>query len=208
MKRTIAAALLFVPLLALSQSPPPAASSTRASNVDKLLEPDAGPPPSAGVLGVVLSSRSTDQKLDPVPGTIGSTYAFVTALIFSDFPGLHADVRVTEPKPTIHVLLGGSPNGRVFLVKAQSNDKTGNRSVKIGHSGFGSVSGLNAPDAKWNVPYTATQDSPGHWTLTPVEPLLPGEYGIFVPMGVPASGTYGSGGALYGFGVDSTSRHP
>lgn len=179
------------------------AAQDRQAQVEQMLTaPDAGPPMYAGVLGAVLSSKDADTKLTALPGTIGSTYAFVTALIFASFPGLHADTRITDPDPSLHVMMGGDPAGRVYLVKLAVNDRTNDRSVKLGHSGFASVSGVTAPDAKWAIPYTATQVKPGEWTLTPKAPLAPGEYGVFVGVGTMASGIAGPGGELYGFGVD------
>lgn len=212
MKRLLGCLLLAVPGLLAAQTPAtsaPAAASTiaaRQDRVQQLLAPDSGPSPSAGLLGVVLSTQDKDVKLEPTAGTIGTTYAFVTALIFADFPGLHASTRIADAKPTIHILIGGNPTGRVFLVKAQTNERTDNRSVKLGHSGFGSFSGLNAPDAKWSIAYTATEGQPGNWTLTPTAELAPGEYGIFTAAGTPAGGLIAAGGVLYGFGVDSAPR--
>lgn len=178
------------------------AAQDRQAQVDQMLAPDSGPPTYAGVLGAVLSTKDADTKLTALPGTIGSTYAFVTALIFASFPGLHANIRITDPDPTVHIMLGGDPAGRVYLVKLAVNQRTDDRSVKLGHSGFGSFSGVNVPDAKWAIPYTAKQIKPGEWTLTPKTPLASGEYGVFVGVGTMASGIAGAGGELYGFGVD------
>lgn len=212
MKRLLGCLLLAVPGLLAAQtsatSAPMTASTVaaRQDRVEQLLAPDSGPSPSAGLLGVVLSTQDKDVKLEPTAGTIGTTYAFVTALIFSDFPGLHASTQIADAKPTIHIMIGGNPTGRVFLVKVQANEKTDNRSVKLGHSGFGSISGMNAPDAKWNIPYTTTEGQPGNWTLVPNADLAPGEYGIFTAAGTPAGGLIAVGGVLYGFGVDSSPK--
>lgn len=168
-----------------------------------MLAPDAGPSASQGVIGVVLSGSNTNAKLEPQSGSIGTTYAFVTALIFADFPDLHASVRTTDTRPVVHLLLGGEPSGRVFIVKVNANERTNNRSVKIGKAGFASYSGITQPDPDWTIPYSAQQSKPGYWTLTVNAPLSPGEYGVFVPPGVMAGGTSSPGGALYGFGVDA-----
>lgn len=177
-------------------------TTDRQSQVDQMLAPDTGPAAYQGVLGAVLSTKDADTKLTALPGTIGSTYAFVTALIFASFPGLHADTRIKDTRPVIHLMLGGSPAGRVYLVKLAVNSRTADRSVKLGHSGFASFSGVNVPDAKWSIPYTAAETKPGEWALTPSADLAPGEYGVFVGVGTMASGIAGSGGELYGFGVD------
>lgn len=175
-----------------------------ASNIDQMLQPNAGPSASQGVIGVVLAGNGVDAKLDPETGSIGTTYAFVTALIFADFPGLHATVQTPDGRPVLHVLMGGDPNGRVFIVRVNSNERTSNRSVKIGKAGFASYSGISVPDPDWTIPYTAQQTKPGYWTLTPNVPMKPGEYGLYVTMGTIAGGTTAPGGTLYGFSVSAS----
>ncbi len=204
-------AMLVLPALLLAQTPPhnavaphqQAAPKDREGNVDKLLSPSAGPSPAEGLVGVVLSTKNKDTKLESLPGSIGMTYAFVTELIFADFPDQHAAVRITDLRPTIHLKLGVNPKGRVYLVKAEVNQKTDNRSVKLGHSGFGSFSGMQAPDTEWTVPVTITQGALGDWTLTPKADLVPGEYGVFTGAGaIMNAQSAASGGELYDFGVD------
>ena len=162
---------------------------------------DAPPPATTTLDAVVLSSKNGDIRLQAQPGTFSTTYAFVTVLFFVDFQEKAATTRITDPRPALHLKIGANPKGRVYLVKAESNPKTNNRSVKIGHSGFGSIGGMTAPDAKWVIPASITQGGPGIWTITPDSDLKPGEYGIFTPtvagsMQVPATGD------LYDFGVD------
>ena len=162
---------------------------------------DAPPPATTTLDAVMLSSKTGDIRLQSQPGAFSTTYAFVTVLFFVDFQEKAATTRVTDPRPALHLKIGANPRGRVYLTKVESNRKTNNRSVKIGHSGFGSIGGMTAPDSKWVIPTTITQGGPGIWIVTPDVDLKPGEYGIFSPtiagaMQVPATGD------LYDFGVD------
>lgn len=202
MKRLlVAAAIALVCAAAFAQQAPSSAEA-----ISQMLQAPAGPSPSAGVIGVVVSADGNNQKLAPTPGTFNSVYAFVTVLFFADFQGLNASVQADSPTPTLYVLAGFQPDGHVFLVRTKVNPKDGNRSVKIGRAKFASYAGVRVPDPDWTVPYTAKQVSPGEWALTPSKPLDAGEYGLFVPSGTPASGPNTStGGALYGFSVVAAS---
>lgn len=193
-RTAVAVALATCSLVAIAQTP-----SSDPVKVVALLN-DA-PPVTTTLDGVALSAQGVDQRLQPIPGSFSTTYAFVTMLMFMDYPDTHASVRIKDSHPTLHLKIGVNPRGRVYLVKAESNAKTGNRSVKLGHSGFGSIGGMTAPDTKWTIAATITEEAPGIWKLVPDAPLAPGEYGLFTPnqaggMQVPASGQ------LYDFGVD------
>lgn len=197
MKMLLIAALALVSVGALAQTPP-------TSSIEQMLQPSAGPSAAQGVIGVVLDANGNGQKLSPLPGTMNTVYAFVTVLIYSDFANLHARAIADTASPTIYVLMGGEPNGRVFLVRAKVNPSTNNRSVKMGKAKFAGYAGVTIPDPDWTVPYTARQIKPGEWAITPVTPLKPGEYGLFVPATTPDRGSpYAVAGSLYGFGVAS-----
>jgi hypothetical protein len=180
----------------------PAVAQTSPADTDKVAALlNEAPPPTTSLDGVVLSTQKGDQRLLSIPGAFSTTYAFVTVLLFMDYPDLHASTRTTDTHPTLHLKMGVNPKGRVYLVKVESNTKSNNRSVKLGHSGFGSIGGMTAPDSKWAVACTITEEAPGIWKLVPDAPLARGEYGIFTPnlaggTQVPASGE------LYDFGVD------
>ena len=195
MKRLITAALMLVIPTVFAQTAPPATSKI----ADML---NNAPPVTTTLDGVVLSTKTGgDVRLQALPGSFSTTYAFVTVLMFMNYQDQHASVRTTDARPSLHLKIGVNPKGRVYLVKVESNPKTNNRSLKIGHSGFGSVGSMTAPDSKWAISSTVTQESPGIWKLVPDSDLASGEYGVFTPslagsMQVPASGD------LYDFGVD------
>lgn len=125
-----------------------------------MLQPSAGPSPSAGVVGVVVSAGGSNQKLTPTPGTINGVYAFVIVLFYADFDGLHATAQTASPAPTLYVLAGFQPDGHVFLVRTKVNPKDNNRGVKIGHAKFASYAGGKLPDPDWTIPYTDKEISP------------------------------------------------
>jgi hypothetical protein len=150
--------------------------------------------------GVVLVDAKGDHKITYTPGNFSHTFAFVTALFYADFPDKHADLRIVGNAPTIWIRIE-NPKGRVFLAKAKVNERTQNRSVKMGRSGYGSVSSVMIPDSDWTIPFTSTERGEGLWELSPKEPLKPGEYGIFAS-GMSAGAPVGAGGVLYDFGVD------
>ena len=192
---TFALTFMFASANAQEASTPTPVSSV----VDMLHQQDH--PPSTEVLGVVLTSDAEPVKLESYGGTLSYTYAFVTALMFLDFPGQHASSRTHSARPVLHVRVEADPTNRMYLVRAESNKRTDNRSVKIGHSGFGSISGMSAPDTEWAVPFTVQRESEDVWTITPTQDLKAGEYGLFVP--TVANGTQVPANAqLYGFGID------
>ncbi|MGC1549414.1 MAG: hypothetical protein WA777_12865 [Rhodanobacter sp.] len=179
-----------------SSATTPAAS--REAAVAALLKPIDGVtylPDS--VVGMALSTTDQDLHMEPTAGALASTNAWVTVLFYADFPGQHAKMQIADAHPSIHIKLGSNPEGRVFLVKTESNVKTDNRSLKMGRSGWGHASSATTPDKDWIVSSAVKEDSPNLWTLTPTADLAPGEYGVFVARA--GSGTLS--GDLYDFAV-------
>ena len=142
---------------------------------------------------VVLRTNDLDFALDSVHGGLAFTSAFLTVLVYSDFPDLIAPVRTKDAQLAILLSHAGSIRGDFFLVKAKSNEGQNTRSVKMGNSGFGTVSNTTMPDSDWVIPTTHTEIRPGIWEIKPNKALKRGEYGIYV-VG-PAK--------LFDFGVDS-----
>lgn len=196
MNRTIVAALLLMTTAAFAQTAP-----SNSNNVADLL--NNAPPVTATLDGVVLSANpGGDVRLQPLPGTFSTTYAFVTVLAWMNYQDLHSSVRTTDKRPTLHLKMGANPKGRAYLVKVESNKKTANRSLKVGHSGFGSVGDLSAPDRDWVVEASLSEESPGIWKMTPNSDLAPGEYGVFAPNAA-GSIQVAASGNLYDFGIDN-----
>jgi hypothetical protein len=166
--------------------------------LDKMLSPNRRFV--SGVSGVALRTKNEDLILDGVPGSFASAYAFITVLFYNDFPDAKAPVRTTDRTPKLLVAFDGSIRGRLFLVKAKVNRGKNTRSVKVGSSGYGSVSSMTSPDQDWVIACRTKEVKPGIWEFAPNAPLEPGEYGIFAS--IQGGGRGVGGGELFDFGID------
>ena len=157
--------------------------------------------PNAGDEGVLLRTSEREIRLQSVQGDLSTTWAYVAMLTFLDFPGLRADLRITDRRPTVLVRSSKSPKGRVFLVKCESNKKDNDRSVKVGRARLFSQKTWSTPDSDWTVAFDTKELSDSTWEITPKQDLKPGEYGVLF-----RGGFYGilggSQGELFDFGVD------
>ena len=146
--------------------------------------------PSGTDILVRLQAKDGIHDLSSEAGHMSTTYAFITMLMFMDYPGTKAQVRTTDNHPTLLVQCSKSPEGRFYLVRCKSNEHT--RSVKMGRSGaFLNMKSLGAPDSDWTIPFTFKQVQQGLWQIIPQETLKAGEYGVFGPSD-----------ELFDFGVD------
>jgi hypothetical protein len=154
----------------------------------------------SGIGAVVLRTKKEDVGLDGVPGSFATAYAFVTVLLYNDFPDAKAPVRTTDKTAKLWVAFDGSIRGRLFLVKAKTNRSKNTRSVKVGTSGYGSISSMTSPDQDWVIACTTKEVKPGVWEFTPNAPLETGEYGLFAS--IQGGGRGVGGGELFDFGID------
>ena len=125
---------------------------------------------------------------------MATTYAYITVLLFTDFPGTKATVRIKDKRPHFIIQSAKSPQGRFFLVRCKSNGKDDSRSVKLGRSGMFSQKDVGTPDKDWTVPFEVKAVEHGLWRMDPKEDLKPGEYGVY--------GGWFTTTDLYDFGVD------
>jgi hypothetical protein len=140
--------------------------------------PAAEPAPLAG--SAFLVAKDTEgAALDMIPGSVSSTYAFVTVLIYSNFDGLKAPVRTTDRRPGIRLHTAKTPQGRYFLVTAEVDKDDGVRSVKLGNMGWWGAKRVNVPDKDNLIECDVVEKTSGVWTMTPKKDLKPGEYGIW-----------------------------
>ncbi len=149
---------------------------------------------------VILRTADKTFKLQSVQGDLSTVYAFAVYLLFLDFPGLQADVRIADRRPTIVVRSKKSPRGRVFLVRAKQDKDDNVRSVKVGKAGLFGAKSWNSPDSDWVVACDVKDLGNGTWELVPKGDLTPGEYGVLFRGGI--TGTLGQAAELYDFGVD------
>jgi hypothetical protein len=150
--------------------------------------------PGADDLLISLIAKDGITNLVSMEGHMATTWAVVTTLVFSDFPGTKADVRTKDLRPFITIRSSKSPQGRFFLVRCKSNEKDNDRSVKQGRAGMFSNKDFGTPDADWTVPVDVKAVQPGLWRMDPKRDLKPGEYGVF--------GGWVGAAELYDFGVD------
>jgi hypothetical protein len=157
--------------------------------------PAAVPAPARPLEGSVflVGPDGGQTALDMVPGTVSSTYAFVTVLIYSNFEGLKASVRTADRQPILRLYTSRPPKGRYFLVTAEPDEGDGVRSVKLGNMGWWANKRLNAPDKDNLVECEIVEKEAGVWEYRPKKELKPGEYGLWL---------LGDPGEMAGFGVD------
>lgn len=139
----------------------------------------------------LVSAGHADLDLRSIGGSMSTTFAYVTTLVHANFPGLKADQRTQDHRPTIVVKSPQSPKGRYYIVSADVDEKNNVRSVKMGNMRLFGAKNLGAPDSDNQMEYDAVAEGPDTWKLTPKKDLKPGEYGL-----------WGSMAELYDFGVD------
>lgn len=146
--------------------------------------------------GVGLRSKDGDIELVARRGDVGATDAYFATLIFLNYPGVTATIRVADRRPAIFVRLDRTEDDpkstMTFLVKLDPSKGADQRSLKVGRSTLRGSGGYSSPDPDWTVSADVQQDSPGLWRVTPKADLKPGEYGLFI----------GGAGLLFDFGVD------
>jgi hypothetical protein len=157
--------------------------------------PPAAPAPARPLEGSVflVGPDGGETALDMEPGTVSSTYAFVTVLIYSNFEGLKASVRTTERQPVLRLYTARAPKGRYFLVTAEQDKGDDVRSVKLGNMGWWANKRMNAPDKDNLIECEIVEKETGVWEYKPKKQLKPGEYGLWL---------LGDPGEMAGFGID------
>lgn len=190
-KAVIEAMLKRASAPASAPSPAPAAGGTGG----------AGTLPSVGEEGVWLKTSQGEIRLSSVLGDASVTSVVVAALVFLDFPGLKAEVRISDRRPQIVVKSSKNPRGRIFLVRADIDEDDNVRSVKIGRASMFGVKSWTSPDKDWTVECDVAEIKPGTWELTPKTDLKPGEYGLLFRAGFGGQ-LAPNQGELFDFGVD------
>lgn len=145
-----------------------------------------------GPSDVVLCTKDGNLKLQSIQGSPSSTYAYVTVLMYMDYPGLRADHRIQDRRPSVLILSDSKPTGRYFFVRTKPDKGDNVRSVKMGRMKMFAVNSLGSPDKDWTIDDEVKEEKPGVWRLTPKQDLKPGEYGLWV----------GPQGEMFDFAVD------
>lgn len=145
-----------------------------------------------GPSDVILCTKEGNLKLASIQGSPSSTYAYVTVLMYMDYPGLKSDRRIRDRRPSILIMSDSKPTGRYFYVHAKPDKGDNVRSVKMGRMKMFSVNSIGSPDKDWTITDDVVEEKPGVWRLTPKQDLKPGEYGLWV----------GPQGEMYDFAVE------
>jgi hypothetical protein len=128
----------------------------------------------------ILVTREGRKELEPSTGEMSTAgFAYFHA-VFLNYPGLHANTKTSDLRPSILIHSEFDPNEHYYIGKLDPDTKINARSLKIKSKsrGFSMSAGLR-PDEDWMVAYTATQEEKGAWKLTPKVDLESGEYGLF-----------------------------
>ncbi len=141
--------------------------------------------------GVRLITNERTYDLMSIAGAESSTFAYVTMLLWNNYPGIHAETRTKDRDAYLLLQSDKSPTGRYYIVRLDSNQRSSDRSLKMGREGLFSSRSIGHPDNTWTITFDVTQEREGLWRLKPKSPLKPDEYGLWM-------GT----GELYDFGVD------
>jgi len=160
------------------------------SSVTKATASGSGP----GQFSVGLEVGGAEVALTKI---MGQSSGNAMGLMYVDFPGASAKVRLQDRSPVVLVHSDSDPSSQIFVGKLDSSKRKATRSLKIGHGGWFASKGDNVPDPDWTVKFETSESSPGLWRLKLLKPLAPGEYGVYV-----ASPSLVSTGELYDFGVD------
>jgi hypothetical protein len=152
----------------------------------------AGMPSFSDIGAVKLIAKDHGEiELHSSAGDISTTFVYVTTLLWCNYPGLKADVRIHDSRPTLLVKSGKSPKGRLYWVVAEADKKNGVRSVKLANHKLFGAKNTGAPDSDNQIEYDLVSEGPDTWRLTPTKDLRPGEYGLWNQMR-----------EMYDFGID------
>jgi hypothetical protein len=143
-----------------------------------------------GLVRLVTADRG-ELELRSVAGNMSTTYAFVTFLMHCNYPGLKADVRTKDRRPSLLIRSGKSPSGRLYLASAEIDKDDNVRSIKMANMKMFGAKNLGAPDSDNQISYETVQEGPDTWRITPKKELRPGEYGLWMPTM-----------EIYDFGID------
>lgn len=154
---------------------------------------------------VLLVVKEGTFDIKPIAGDFQTVFAFVTFKRFVQFSGVASLKRIKDHAPAILLNFERDPNKIWWLVKLKPwDDKGGSRILDLQSPGMFGGAMSSGPDESCNVQYSATEEKPGLWRITPNGELVPGEYGLFRLEGENSTGLASSGtiSTLYDFGVD------
>ncbi len=142
---------------------------------------EARPARSAVSPTIALITKEKTLNIAPISGQFKSaTIPMFGFRRFVEFPISATATRVKERFPTLLLNVDSNPHEALWLVKLkpwQDNDSL--VLDLISPSIWEGQATSNDPDESCNIQYSAIEDKPGLWRITPKEGLEPGDYGLF-----------------------------
>ncbi|OPY13667.1 MAG: hypothetical protein A4E66_00669 [Syntrophus sp. PtaB.Bin001] len=127
-----------------------------------------------------VSLFSKDGKLDIVP-MAGKFKYFIAPFVgkrqYAEFSFMSTSTAIRDHFPTILINANTEPHEIIWLVKlSREPDKV--LVIFMQNHGFGGMV-ANEPEEDSIIGYSATEEKPGLWRITPKRELIPGDYGLF-----------------------------
>jgi hypothetical protein len=141
----------------------------------------SGAPPGAygGESEVTLRTTEGPIRLRATYGNPKTKATFMSMTTWVEFMPVAATVRTRDRRPTVVVTTDTSPRGRWWYVHTSQETDEQYRYFDLDGGGGFSISWSGSPEKGSIVKCETVEETPGHWALTPVKELKPGEYGVF-----------------------------
>lgn len=128
---------------------------------------------------VVLAAKEGTFDIKPIPGDFKTTFAFFGMRRYVQFSEITSKIRIKDHFPTLLLYFDRDPNKIWWLVKLIPWNDYKVRVLDLQSMGAFSGTISNSPVESCDVPYSAVEEKPGMWRITPKAELQPGEYGLF-----------------------------
>jgi len=149
---------------------------------------------------VTLRTANGPVSLRPTYGNPKTQTTIFSMTTWVEFTPISATVRTRDRRPTVGISTDTSPRGRWWFVHTSQQNGEDYRYFDLDGGGGFSISWSGSPEKGSIVKCEMVEETPGHWALTPVKELKPGEYGLFSGQ----VGPFGPQGqaVLFDFGID------
>lgn len=135
--------------------------------------------PTKGLVALIAKEGTFDIK--PISGKFRSvTVPMFGFRRFVEFPTTATATRVKERFPTVLLNVDSDPHEALWLVRLKQWPEYKVLVLDLtSPSIWEGQATSNDPDESCNIEYSAIEDKPGLWRITPKEELKPGDYGLF-----------------------------
>lgn len=129
---------------------------------------------------VALIAKDGNLEINPISGSLKSIVApFVGYRRFIEFAPNGAATRVKDRFPSLQLNADGEPHEAMWLVKLSRWDDSKILVLDLQSPGMWGGVISNDPEEDLIIPYSAIEEKPGLWRITPKMELKPGDYGLF-----------------------------